>query len=109
MVARGFRTFLQGVAMQKPNEEGFNRQGVYVVAIGGKSTLMSPFELYPHPPWLPRQRDQPGARAVEAGTARGLPARSDQGQFTGHPQTFGIPFASTPQLFPPVQSVPSWQ
>ena len=31
MVARGFRTFLQGVAMQKPNEEGFNRQRVYVV------------------------------------------------------------------------------
>src|SRR5205823_13385490 len=31
MVARGFRTFLQGVAMDKPNEEGFNRQGVYVV------------------------------------------------------------------------------
>jgi hypothetical protein len=31
MVERGFRTFLQGVAMQRPNEEAFNRPGVYVV------------------------------------------------------------------------------
>jgi len=58
------------------------------------------------PAWV---SDRPGARAVEAGTPRGLPARSDQRQFTGHPQTFGIPFPSTPQLLPPVQSVPSWQ
>ena len=29
MVDRGFRTFLQGVAMQRPNEEGFNRPGMY--------------------------------------------------------------------------------
>ena len=31
MLARGFRTFLQGVAMQKPNEPGFNRPGVFVI------------------------------------------------------------------------------
>lgn len=31
MLERGFRTFLQGVAMQRPNEEAFNRPGVYVV------------------------------------------------------------------------------
>ena len=31
LVERGFRTFLQGVAMQRPNDEGFNRSGVYVI------------------------------------------------------------------------------
>lgn len=31
MVARGFRTVLQGVAMQRPNEAAFNRPGVYVL------------------------------------------------------------------------------
>src|SRR2546427_2864511 len=32
-----------------------------------------------------------------------------QGQLTGHPQALGMPFSSTPQLLPPVQSVPSGQ
>ncbi len=31
MLARGFRTDLQGVAMDKPNEAGYNRPGVYLV------------------------------------------------------------------------------
>ena len=31
MLARGFRTFIQGVAMQKPNEPGFSRPGVFVI------------------------------------------------------------------------------
>jgi hypothetical protein len=31
LLERGFRTFLQGVAMQRPNEEGFNRPGVYAI------------------------------------------------------------------------------
>jgi GNAT superfamily N-acetyltransferase len=31
MVERGFRTVLQGVAMQRPNEEAFHRPGVYVI------------------------------------------------------------------------------
>jgi hypothetical protein len=31
MRARGFRSMGQGVAMQRPHEEGFNRPGVYVV------------------------------------------------------------------------------
>ena len=31
MLARGFRTDLLGVAMQKPNEPGYNRPGVYVI------------------------------------------------------------------------------
>jgi len=31
MVANGFRTDLQGVAMQKGNEIGFNRSGLYVL------------------------------------------------------------------------------
>jgi hypothetical protein len=31
MQAHGFRTEFQGVAMQKPNERGYNRSGVYVV------------------------------------------------------------------------------
>lgn len=31
MLARGFRTFLQGVAMEKPNEPGYNRPGVYLI------------------------------------------------------------------------------
>jgi GNAT superfamily N-acetyltransferase len=31
MLARGFRTALQGVAMHKPNEPGYSRSGVYVI------------------------------------------------------------------------------
>jgi ribosomal protein S18 acetylase RimI-like enzyme len=31
MLARGFRTALQGVAMHKPNESGYSRSGVYVI------------------------------------------------------------------------------
>jgi hypothetical protein len=31
MLGRGFRTVLQGLAMQRPNEEAFNRAGVYVI------------------------------------------------------------------------------
>jgi len=31
MRERGFRTTMQGVAMQRPNEEGFNRAGVFVI------------------------------------------------------------------------------
>jgi len=32
MLARGFRTFIQGVAMQKPNDAGFNRPDAFVIA-----------------------------------------------------------------------------
>ena len=28
---RGFRTDLQGVAMHRPNEPGYNRPGVYLI------------------------------------------------------------------------------
>jgi GNAT superfamily N-acetyltransferase len=31
MLERGFRTDLQGVAMQRPNEPGYNRPGVYLI------------------------------------------------------------------------------
>ena len=31
MLARGFRTDMLGVAMEKPNEEGYNRPGVYLI------------------------------------------------------------------------------
>jgi GNAT superfamily N-acetyltransferase len=31
MLARGFRTDIQGVAMQRPNEPGYNRPGVYLL------------------------------------------------------------------------------
>jgi len=31
LLARGFRTFIQGVAMQRPNEAGFNRPDVFVI------------------------------------------------------------------------------
>jgi hypothetical protein len=31
MIARGFRTELQGVAMSRPNEAGYNRRGVYLI------------------------------------------------------------------------------
>ena len=31
MLARGFRTAIQGVAMQSPNEAGFNRPDVFIV------------------------------------------------------------------------------
>jgi hypothetical protein len=31
MIERRFRTFLQGVAMQRPNEAAFHRPGIYVV------------------------------------------------------------------------------
>lgn len=31
MIERGYRTFLQGVAMHRPNEEAFNRPGVYAI------------------------------------------------------------------------------
>lgn len=31
MRARGYTTFIQGVAMQRPDEEGPNRSGVYVI------------------------------------------------------------------------------
>lgn len=31
MVARGFRTKIQGVAMHRPNDAGYSREGVYVL------------------------------------------------------------------------------
>jgi hypothetical protein len=31
MLARGFRTIIQGVAMQSPNEVGYNRPDVFVI------------------------------------------------------------------------------
>ena len=31
LLARGFRTELQGIAMQQRNEEGYNRPGVYLI------------------------------------------------------------------------------
>jgi GNAT superfamily N-acetyltransferase len=31
MLTRGFRTYLLGVAMEKPNEEGYNRSDVYLI------------------------------------------------------------------------------
>jgi len=31
MIARGFRTDFQGVAMERPNEAGYNRPGVYLI------------------------------------------------------------------------------
>jgi hypothetical protein len=31
LLERGFRTDLQGVAMHRPNEPGYNRAGVYLV------------------------------------------------------------------------------
>jgi hypothetical protein len=31
VVARGFRTDLQGVSMHRPNEPGYSRPGVYVI------------------------------------------------------------------------------
>ena len=31
MLARGFRTDIQGVAMERPHEEGYNRQGIYLL------------------------------------------------------------------------------
>jgi hypothetical protein len=31
MLERGFRTTIQGVAMQKPNEPGYNRADVYLI------------------------------------------------------------------------------
>jgi hypothetical protein len=31
MLARGFRAELLGVAMEKPNEAGYNRPGVYLI------------------------------------------------------------------------------
>ena len=31
MLARGFRTDMQGVVMSRPNEAGYNRPGVYVI------------------------------------------------------------------------------
>jgi hypothetical protein len=31
MVARGFRTVIQGVAMHRPNEVGYSRAGVYIL------------------------------------------------------------------------------
>jgi hypothetical protein len=31
MLARGFRTAIQGVAMHRPNEPGYNRPGVYLI------------------------------------------------------------------------------
>ena len=31
MRAHGFRTMAQGIAMQRPHEEGFNGAGVYVI------------------------------------------------------------------------------
>jgi hypothetical protein len=31
LLARGFKTVLQGVAMQKSNEAGYNRPGVFVI------------------------------------------------------------------------------
>ena len=31
MIERGFRTLMQGVAMQRPNEPGFNRPDCFVI------------------------------------------------------------------------------
>jgi hypothetical protein len=31
MLKRGFRTTIQGVAMQRPNEPGYNRADVYLI------------------------------------------------------------------------------
>jgi hypothetical protein len=31
MLARGFRTDFQGVAMHKPNEPGYNKPGIYLI------------------------------------------------------------------------------
>ena len=31
MLARGFRTDMQGLAMSRPNEAGYNRPGVYLI------------------------------------------------------------------------------
>lgn len=31
LAGRGYRTWLQGVAMQRPNEPGFNRPDAYVI------------------------------------------------------------------------------
>jgi hypothetical protein len=31
LLSRGFRTWLQGVAMEKPNEPGYNRPDVYLI------------------------------------------------------------------------------
>jgi hypothetical protein len=31
MIARNFRTDIQGVAMHWPNEPGYNREGVYLI------------------------------------------------------------------------------
>jgi uncharacterized protein YdbL (DUF1318 family) len=31
MLARGFRTEMQGVAMHRPNEAGYDRPGTYVI------------------------------------------------------------------------------
>ena len=31
MMERGFRTDMQGVAMERPNEAGYNRPGVYIL------------------------------------------------------------------------------
>ncbi|HJP90994.1 MAG TPA: GNAT family N-acetyltransferase [Pyrinomonadaceae bacterium] len=31
MLARGFRTYMQGVVMSRPNEAGYNRTGVYLI------------------------------------------------------------------------------
>ena len=31
MLARGFRTYIQGVVMSRPNEAGYNRRGVYLI------------------------------------------------------------------------------
>jgi hypothetical protein len=31
MLARGFRTDMQGVAMHRPDEPGYNRQDIYLI------------------------------------------------------------------------------
>jgi hypothetical protein len=31
LLARGFRTEMQGVVMSKPNEEGYNRPGIFLI------------------------------------------------------------------------------
>ena len=31
MIERGFRTEMQGVAMQKPNEPGYNREEIFLI------------------------------------------------------------------------------
>ena len=31
LIARGFRTEVQGVAMHRPNEAGYSRPGLYVI------------------------------------------------------------------------------